>query len=531
MSTLTPARAARRYSAALVATVLPLIFVLGGLTPRTAYAAMRCSSGVDHDVNGDGYAEVAIFELTPERSGAVHVFYGSATGLLTDPTSQTPDDQYFRPDTPGIPGSAADAGYFGGALAFGDYNADGCADLAIGAALYAAVPRVTVLSGSPRGLTTSGVRSYTDDDIGLAGTTTHLGNALVAADLDDDGVEDLAIGADGAEIDGQQAAGAVAVVGGSATGLALAPTVVLTRNTAGIPGVAGYGEAFGESLAAGDFDGDGVAELAISAPFGRTGLVQTVERGPDGYGRPQPEPITLKSPGLPRLRETYSEFGVVTAAGDVDADGRSDLAIGAFQVPCRHPDDEECDYSPGNGTVLVFPGTDSGLSASKAIAWTQDSPGVAGSGSYERFGSSLAMGRLDDGPTDDLAIGASNDKIGKVRAGSVTILLGSPHGLTTVAAGGSRIHQGVDGISGSNESGDGFGSSLQIANVQGRTRSNLVIGSVGEAVGRTYGAGEIHQLASGVTGPKAQGSRALNAGSSGVRGPLTRDGYFGLTLG
>ena len=39
---------------------------------------------------------------------------------------------------------------------------------------------------------------------------------------------------------------------------------------------------------------------------------------------------------------------------------------------------------------------------------------MEGSSTDEAFGAALAMGRLDDGPTDDLAIGASNDDIGGI---------------------------------------------------------------------------------------------------------------------
>ena len=105
----------------------------------------------------------------------------------------------------------------------------------------------------------------------------------------------------------------------------------------------------------------------------------------------------------------------------------------------------ECDDPDGgvvDGEVLVLPGSKNGLTGTGSEVWTQDSPGVQGSSTEEAFGSSLAMGRLDDGPTDDLAIGASHDDLGGVAsAGSVTVLLGSADGLTTAGLGGSLFHQ------------------------------------------------------------------------------------------
>ena len=135
---------------------------------------------------------------------------------------------------------------------------------------------------------------------------------------------------------------------------------------------------------------------------------------------------------MPTLAHDYVDFGEVLAAGDVDGDGRDELALGLSRIECVEGECEDPDDGVVDGEVLVLPGSKNGLTGTGSEVWTQDSPGVQGSSTQEAFGSSLAMGRLDDGPTDDLAIGASHDDIGGVRsAGSVTVLLGSTDGLTT----------------------------------------------------------------------------------------------------
>src|SRR2546421_608602 len=69
--------------------------------------------------------------------------------------------------------------------------------------------------------------------------------------------------------------------------------------------------------------------------------------------------------------------------GDFDGDGFSDLAIG---VPGEGPLEEE-------GAVQVLYGSAAGLKAARNQLWTQDSPGVPGTGDGGHlFGRSLAAG-------------------------------------------------------------------------------------------------------------------------------------------
>jgi hypothetical protein len=83
------------------------------------------------DFNGDGYADLAISAVLEDidaivDAGAVHVLYGSATGLTAT------GNQFWHQDSPGIAEGAEEGDRFGDALAAGDFNGDGFADLAIG---------------------------------------------------------------------------------------------------------------------------------------------------------------------------------------------------------------------------------------------------------------------------------------------------------------------------------------------------------------------------------------------------------------
>lgn len=76
-----------------------------GVSPSRA--ASSCNSGVPGDVNGDGFAEVAVGERGNENGrGSVHLFYGQPSGLVFDAVGSALDDQYLSQDSPGVPGKA-----------------------------------------------------------------------------------------------------------------------------------------------------------------------------------------------------------------------------------------------------------------------------------------------------------------------------------------------------------------------------------------------------------------------------------------
>jgi hypothetical protein len=78
------------------------------------------------DFNGDGYRDLAVGVLEHRGGGAVNVIYGSRDGLKPAGSEQ------WTQDSPGIPGVSDPGDTFGHALAAGDFDADGYADLAVG---------------------------------------------------------------------------------------------------------------------------------------------------------------------------------------------------------------------------------------------------------------------------------------------------------------------------------------------------------------------------------------------------------------
>ena len=274
------------------------------------------------DFNGDGFADLAVGAHLESvgalaTAGVVHVLLGSAAGLTAA------GNQLWHQDVAGVLGASEADDQFGRALATGDVDGDGFDDLAIG------VPRedlagganagaVNLLLGSAAGLTAAGDQLWHQDSGGildLAELDDQFGHALAVADFDADGFADLAIGVVGEDIGALASAGAVNLLPGSAAGLTAAGDQFWQQDSAGVLGAAAAGDQFGDALAAGDFDADGFADLAVGV-FGENtaalfdvGAVNILPGSAAGLTAAGDQRWYQDSPGVLETAEGNDHFG------------------------------------------------------------------------------------------------------------------------------------------------------------------------------------------------------------------------------
>ena len=363
---------------------------------QAAPAAATDTGSLRADFNHDGFADLAV-GVPQDRiggvffAGAVNVFYGSADGLSST------GSRYFSQNTPGVGSTAEVPDSFGSALAAGDFDHDGYADLAVGVPNEGVgdIPiagAVNVLYGSAGGLTAVGSQYFTQNSPGVGSSAEDhdfFGSALAAGDFDHDGFADLAVGVPFESFGSIVEAGAVNVLYGSADGLSAAGGPLLTQDTPGVANSAGDDDRFGHALAAGDFDQDGFADLAVGVPGERVGsidgagAVNLLYGSADGLSGAASQFFTQNSSGLGSSAELSDAFGAALAGGDFDHDGADDLVVG---VPS-----ESVGSIFDAGAINVVYGSAGGLSGAGSQFFSQETGGVGGiAESSDLFGFALA---------------------------------------------------------------------------------------------------------------------------------------------
>ncbi len=286
-------------------------------------------------------------------------------------------------------------------------------------------------------------------------------------DLDGDGVADLAVGTPG---DDDGGAGSVWILFLNADGTVDSEQKI-SATAGGFGGGLSHGDSFGWSVAAlGDLDGDGVADLAVSASEdddGGTnqGAVWVLFLNGDGTVRSK-QKISETAGGFGGVLSPGDFFGSsVGLPGDLDGDGNPDLAVGLGLTD--------------DGAVwILFLDSDGTVKSEQKISGTEGGfGGMLDPG--DLFGSAVApLGDLDGDGVADLAVGARWDDDGGDRQGAVWILFLNADGTVKSE---QKISEAAGGFGGVLDPIDEFGSSVaSLGDVDGDGIADLAVGAFGD---------------------------------------------------
>lgn len=297
------------------------------------------------DIDGDGVVDLAVGAFGDDdgssgwndRAGAVYILFLNSDGTVKS-------HQKISDAQGGLEGALHSTGMFGTSLAtLGDVDGDNVPDLAVGAAPSGSSgilgkDSVWVLLLNSDGTVKSHQRISSGEGgfTGVYAPDDYFGVAVGGlGDLDGDGVVDLAVGAPKDE-DGGGDQGAVWVLFLNTDGT-VRDYQKISALYGGLTGPLMYAEMFGSSLGSlGDFDGDGVVDLAVGAILSRDdpnvhsgGKVWMLLLNDDGTVK-MDRKINTPENGFTGSMSPQARFGSgVTSMGDLNGDGAVDLAVGA----------------------------------------------------------------------------------------------------------------------------------------------------------------------------------------------------------
>jgi gliding motility-associated-like protein len=368
----------------------------------------------------------------------------------------------------------------------GDFDGNGVNDIAVGAisdddgAYNAGAVWILLLNNTGNVINQYKISATSGGFASALDADDHFGYSIAnIGDLDNDGVIDLAVGAN-YDDDGGSNKGAVYILFMNSNGTVKSEQKI-SDNQGGLNAGLDIGDQFGEGIAGlGDLDGDGVIDIAINAindddGGADKGCIYILFLNIDGTVKSQ-QKISDTQGGFSGSLDSYDRWGWrPTNIGDHDQDGVKDIA-------CAGKLDDDGGYDKGSMYILLM-NNNGTVKSHQKISDTQGNFN-AGLDNQDYFGYAIdTLGDISCDGARDLIVTAVNDDDSTINSGASYFINMKTTNL--IQLGGIKSHTKISNQSGYLNAGlsaqDKFGSSVAfLGDINGDNIGDVAIGANGD---------------------------------------------------